>query len=477
MSEFALLTHDEVRPFHHSLNRNSVHKTLRCSALWHSRLSNVPASNRTMNNAPGRGFGGIPLTGIWLAVLLSSLTVLSTVSTPTSSNAGTTTTSTANAASSGSSSAVQASCETAVAQLYSSLDRSAAVRNAVSSTYYMQGIVSYYNPTLHSIFQLASTTAPYPSCTEKVLSYNVVFTLHNIGGDGAAYLAISEYQNLTVIGSRLQSEHYYAVNTDTAWSGFDVKANSGGTQAVYEAISQWHQATPSYPATGCGSSNKCNIATWVGLTDASMATSGNLEQDGTWATCTYSGGSCSNNYFAWYETCSNGCGGAGAVQCTASNGGAVTISPGDTINAFTIDEAKIQGGSSTLYDFYISDATSNTTCYVTGQYNSLLSSPAFAEFMVENGKEGCSSSCAPLANFGSVSFAGSQIWTSGSLSYINNFYWGAYDMANQNWNGNYGQCSGSAVTNVDYGSGLQSSGDFTLTWDSSQYTPVWTTGC
>jgi hypothetical protein len=134
-------------------------------------------------------------------------------------------------------------------------------------------------------------------------------------------------------------------------------------------------------------------------------------------------------------------------------------------------------GSNNKYDFIVDDTTSATSCYSAGNTYSALGSsnpPKYAEFMVENAQECSSTACAPLAKFTTAPFAGSQIYTSGSWSFINSFIWGAYDMENQA--GTTPNCSGSYVVNVSY-STLGSSGSFTMTYQSSQYADFNWTGC
>ena len=358
-----------------------------------------------------------------------------------------------------------APCQSAVAQTYSSMDKSTAVENALGSSYYAEGIASYFSPTYNSIFQIDKATAPYPICTEKVLSFNVVFTLKNSAGAWAGNLVITESQNLTVIGSSLQRQPISANSHDIGWAGYQVTANSGGTKLINESFDEYYQPTPGYPSTGCGTSNECNVIVWVGMTDASLGSDGALVQAGTWATCAYSSGSCTNSYFAFYEVCSYGCGPPYGVQCTTSNGGNVVIGGGDSIYPDVQDEAA-SGGDPHYYDFYTVDTTSNTSCYISGDKDPQLYQPSYGQFMAENG---ITSNSQPLADFGSFSTVDAGIEVdSGHTGNINSYYPTAYDMENQAGSG--GSCSGSLVTNIQEGT-LGSGGDFTSTWKSSQYTP------
>lgn len=361
------------------------------------------------------------------------------------------------------------SCETAVAATYAALDLPLAISNAMNSQAYAQWATSYRNTSYYSAFQIDKTIAPYPACTEEVLSYNIVFALHNTTGVWAGYLVVTENQALLVIGSQVQSQGITAQSYSENWAGYTVSANSGATSAVYEAVSYFTQPTASYPPTGCANSNSCIVSTWVGLSDQSGAGNKHLAQDGTIATCVNSG--CTPTYFAWYEMLP-----ANWVQCTSSNGGSVSIRGGDSIWAWTTNEAQT-GGSSTLYDFYIYDYNSGTSCYVSGQSYTAMSSPTYGQFILENAEYGSGSNYDSLAKFSTSSFSGAGIGTGGgNEGSIYNYYPTGFDMENSNWNGNNGHCVGNPIVNV-YTGALSSGGAFTETWNSSLYTPVYITGC
>ena len=360
-------------------------------------------------------------------------------------------------------------CGTQIASTYSTLDKSAAINHATSSQDYSEVVAEYNGALYNSIFQIDKTTASYPTCTEEVLSYNIVFTLLNSTDGWAGYLVITENQNLTVIGSSLQTEPGHATNYSFNWAGYEAYANSGASQAIYEAVSDFTQPTATDPSTGCGSGGTCNIATWVGLENQQGGSSnGGLAQDGTTVDCTVSGSSCSNTYFAWYEILP-----ANWIQCTSSTGGSVTVAGSDKISAETENEAAY-GGSSSKYDFDIYDTTIVTSCYTAGLSDTQMTAPTWSAFIVENAEQVANGYYDPLSGFGTTSFSGAGIYTGGSFSTINNFYTYSEDMHNQ---GTFlGFCSGSFTTNVVYGT-LSSTGAFTMTYQSSQYTPVYSTGC
>ncbi len=362
-------------------------------------------------------------------------------------------------------------CETATAATYNALDQTMAVNNAISSQEYVQGIIGYQEVTFNSIFQIDKTIAPYPTCTEQVLSFNVVFTLYNATSRLTSNLVITENSNLTVIGSSLQVNPGTATNYSTNWSGYVAYANSGGTQEITKSTVEWTQPTASVPSTGCGSGSHCEISNWASLMNGSTGPNYGFEQAGTTVECEDSSGSCTNTYFAWYDSppamfveCSSGSGG----------GGAVTISGGDTINATVFNDAYF-GGNDKLYIFYVTDENSDTSCYVaTTQY---MTDPTYAGFILENANVVQDYASDPLAEFGTSSFSTASI-TTGAVSSsrtINNFYTSALEMQNSELVGS--GCSATYVDdNVLYGS-LSSGGSFTETWNSSQFTPVYVTGC
>jgi hypothetical protein len=361
-----------------------------------------------------------------------------------------------------------ATCESAVASTYSAMDRPTAISNAIGSREFVNDAVGYQNITFSSIFQIDKTTKPYPTCTEQVLSYNVVFTLHNSTGGWAANLVITESQNLAVLGSSLQTQAVSFANHYVDWGGYEAYTSSLAT--IDYAASYFYQPTAAGLSGGCGSSGTCNIGTWVGLESALGGPNGGLAQDGTGVDCVASGTSCtSSSYFAWYELLVSG---GGATICSPSTGGTVTPSGGDLIFASTTNEA-LNSGSNTKYDFYIDDTNSLTSCYMAGNSYTSMATPTYSAFIVENAKQLANGYFDPLAGFGTAPFVGATIYTGGSYSTINNFVTSASNMENSA--DILGICSPTLTTNVGYG-GLSSSGSFTMTYASSQYTPSYGNG-
>jgi hypothetical protein len=367
-------------------------------------------------------------------------------------------------------SAPPGTCASAIQQAYDSMNQTTATGNAQNSSEYSQGTAQIHNPTFNSIFQIEKTTVPYPTCTVRVLSNNVVFTLHNSKGVWAGYLVITEGQNLTVIGSSLQNQTQSATNYSTNWSGY--QASSSGTPptyTVYEAESSFTQPTVSLPSNDCGSANQCNLATWLGLEDELGAGDTHLVQAGTYGFCNYvSGSSCSStSYEAWYQAGSS----SASIICDSStNGGSVSVSGGDSMYAYVTNEAINNGGSDTKYDFYIDDETSSTSCSMTETYTS-MTAPLYGAFIEENEETPQGSYYDPLAKFTGSSFSGADIYENGAFQGINGVVASSLDMHN----GNYPTCS-TYVDNIDAGT-LSNPGDFSTTFNSNDYTPPYPNHC
>lgn len=368
-----------------------------------------------------------------------------------------------------------ASCQTEVAGTYATLDKETAISNAINSQQFAQTSSNYENATYNSIFQIDKTMSPYPTCSEKVLSFNVVFTLFNSTGKFAGDLVITESQNFVVMGSSLQTNGYNFTNYNYIWAGYEATVSTSSPPPIYQAYTYWTEPTPTYPSTGCGSYGYCNVATWVGLESQQGGNSnGGLVQDGTSAICVASGTSCSDQYFAWYQILSPSWNGGNAVECTSTTGGSVSVSGSDSIYAAVTNEAAT-GGSNSLYDFYVDDSTSGTSCYMGGESDTSMTSPTWAAYIVENFDMTVNGvdPYAPLAAFTTVPFSYATYLYGGSYYSINSYLTYSEDMHNGI---NYVLYCGSFVTNVSYGT-LSSSGDFTMTYSSSQYTPEYKTGC
>ncbi|MCL4519582.1 MAG: hypothetical protein M1587_10340 [Thaumarchaeota archaeon] len=145
---------------------------------------------------------------------------------------------------------------------------------------------------------------------------------------------------------------------------------------------------------------------------------------------------------------------------------------GDKIYASVENEA-YGGGSNSMYYFFIADWNTGTNCYAV-QSDTSMTAPTWAAFSSEDASEVSNNAYQPLAGFDTTPFQGASINTGSSAITINNFLTFSEDMHNQA--GVYPFCYGSFTTNVVYGS-LSSTGDFSTTYSSSQYTPYYATQC
>lgn len=178
-----------------------------------------------------------------------------------------------------------------------------------------------------------------------------------------------------------------------------------------------------------------------------------------------------SQYFAWYETIGTN----GAYQnCTASNGGSVSISTGDDIYAYVLNNY-YNGGSSSTYTVNVEDMHNLESCYVGDVSFSTMTAPTWAEWITELPNYPASGATQPLAKFGTVSFidqAFENASTGNNISpyaavqdnYFNQFYFESgqscsYPCLCDNYYHN-------VMTNT-----MQSNGDFTNHYLTSQNTP------
>jgi len=354
-------------------------------------------------------------------------------------------------------------CMPAASQAYDNMNQATAVTNAQDSAPYSQVTSAYLNATFLSIFEIGKTTVPYPTCTYQVSTFNVVFGLYSSSGKLANELIVTEDSSLNVLGEQIEPITY-ANTANYYWSGYQTEANSEGSAEVYIAESDYTQPhlSSSTPSTGCGELDKCSSSTWVGLQDDL----GHLAQAGTEADCSASGTSCSNSYFAWYEIVDR----EGQIPCNSTTGNPL-VTYGDSMYALTENEAYYSGNPNT-YEMYVYDGRTDDSCFAAQKDNS-MDQPTEGEFIEENTEECNGFECAPLANFTSASFSSATIETLTSSGTIDNWYPEAFNMQNEAGSGD--DCTPPAVTDVSTGS--VSSGDFTATYESSEYTPFFSTGC
>jgi hypothetical protein len=376
------------------------------------------------------------------------------------------------ASSSNSVSTLDSSCSAAIQQTYEDyLSASTAERNAVSSSLYSQGIESYYYPTFSSIFQIDRTVAPYPECTEQVESFNVVFFLHNSTGSVVDNLVITESQDLTVIGSSVQTDNpreFSSSGIMANYEGYDAYYTGGSSDYIYYSSTLYTQPTPgyvAYPAT-CYDTD-CWVSTWTGIGNDPSYDASRFAQDGTSAycdasNCSYGAGQGFEGWYALYYP------GGGTTDC----GSNVTIKGGDTIYAYTEDDY-YGGGSDGYFTFEIDDETSSTSC-LAGDISSggYVTSPDYAYYMTED-PNACSGSMCTLAPFGTISWTDARFydWNSQAMESLYTAYGNSDYVTESMENGAVVSGTCNVVDNIIISSTPSSGGDFSTEWQSSQYTP------
>lgn len=337
------------------------------------------------------------------------------------------------------------------------MDKTAAVLSAERSSIFGVIAANYSNVIYYSIFD-SGYSAP-PACTISELRVNVVFSGSN--SLGFAYIVISENPSTLVpVGSEIQENPpSFSTLSGPYWAGYEIYANSGATSNVWSAQANYNELQASYPPSGCIYNYPCAVASWVGLADEKGASPDqHLAQDGIFASC--SGSGCTASYSEWYEMLP-----APEVNCGGTN-----IHAGDSISEYTSNDVTY-GGSNTVYSFYVADETTGAYCLSDGNSYPALSSPTRGEFIVEDPQCGSTSPCS-LAQFSTVKFFDSQIYTSGQLYYIDKFSSSGYDnqfiMKNAPVVRN--NICGTYITNAQPGT-ISNPGTFSAQWVSSDFTP------
>jgi hypothetical protein len=384
-----------------------------------------------------------------------------------------------NATSGDASSTTPGGCGGVALQALNSVDDSLAVSNAEASNYYSDGVASYYNPTYWGVFELGSFSST-ATCANHVGSLNVVFLMYNGTGALVANLVIAESQNLTVLGSLVQHEPSKPENApaedDVYTAGYSVSANLAASLPIYSSYADYTQPAASEPSTGCGST-ACQVNSWTGLSQYYYGDTGApndyLAQAGTTGWCNSSGTTCPSGdggYWAWAEVIGSSLSNSPTINCTSADGDGtlISISGGDTIYTYTINDA-YDGGSDSSYSFYVEDVTSSTYCIMSADSVS-LTTPYWAVYQTELPNY----NSAPLAKFGTVTFSSMKFWnSSGSAfdtpyeAYSDDYY--AYNVFESA--GNYPTCT-NPVTNILTSTSISSSNEFTNEWNTSEYTPA-----
>jgi hypothetical protein len=167
-----------------------------------------------------------------------------------------------------------------------------------------------------------------------------------------------------------------------------------------------------------------------------------------------------------------------AINCTGSNN--VVIHKGDSISA-AVTNAAGTGGSNTTYTFDVYDNANGSYCLVGGQTYTQMPDPTIGVFVTENQAD-CNPNppygCASLAKFGTVQYGGSEILSGGNYNWIYAFTSKGYYYKDimENAPVAHGVTCGAFTVNASPG-GVSSSSVFDVTWKSSDYTPVYQTGC
>jgi hypothetical protein len=160
---------------------------------------------------------------------------------------------------------------------------------------------------------------------------------------------------------------YYSTN----WAGYTMRgASSPGTVPVYEAKGKWTTPAASEPWSGACQAVHCDVAIWPGLTNTSGGSTG-IVQAGTDSgySCI---GFCANFYDAWWELWPNP-----SNSCFGFN-----LGSGHSITTDVWSNAK-NGGSVSLYNVSIIDATSGSSCSVSNQSFAQMGTPYYAQYIDE----------------------------------------------------------------------------------------------
>jgi hypothetical protein len=215
-------------------------------------------------------------------------------------------------------------------------------------------------------------------------------------------------------GARVQRHGKYFQDESTNWSGY---AATGGDGSFNSVSASWIQ-----PTATCNDNGDEYAAFWVGLDGFN---SSSVEQTGTDSDC--SGGS--PDYYGWYEMYP-------AAPVYFSD----PVQPGDSMSA------SVSVSSSDTYTLVLTDNTEGWNETETIQESGLADSSA--EVITE--APSSSSGPLPLADFGTVNFSGSTA-NGGSMD---------------SQNPTQIVMVGSSGDQLDTTSPMDSSGDFSNTWEA-----------
>jgi hypothetical protein len=372
-----------------------------------------------------------------------------------------------------------APCLTTVRSSWDWLNMSAAIVAALASHPINDISHTFISMMYYSTFEVGHFASSAPECEGYSFSINVVFDAYNSSGFMGYYVVTENPATYSYLGTSFQSVakgvgHNNLCSSspcdNTIWAGHEVYANSGGTATLTESDFTFTQPAPSYPPTGCADYQTCVMSIWAGLTHdqgGGKTTFTGLVQAGTDAYC-YGSSPSQTSYDAFYEIDTSVS--STGVICSSSNGGNVDLSAGDSVYTEVNSEAEY-GQSNTLYDFYIYDSTSNTSCFSGANSDTQLASPHYASFIVENAVLCGPIDCASLPEFNTVTFTNAHLHVEQNSEYIYTYTSQGFDYKDvmKNAPGTYPNC-GTYIKNVGVGA-VSSSSSFIATWKSSKYTP------
>jgi hypothetical protein len=198
-------------------------------------------------------------------------------------------------------------------------------------------------------------------------------------------------------GSQDTNAEVLTVNPATSynWSGY---VTSGAT--FTSVVGHW-----TVPSVNCSGSATSVASQWVGIDG--WTGDGVVEQDGTETDCS----SGTAKYYAWYELYGD------SGNPSVNNGAQVPLPSSDVVEPGDVITAIVTIANSE-WEFDLTDfrGVSRAWFYVSPAVPEYSPAPpqSYAEWIVE-----CSSGCAsPLANFGSVTFTGSNATAGGQSSPI-----------------------------------------------------------
>jgi hypothetical protein len=208
------------------------------------------------------------------------------------------------------------------------------------------------------------------------------------------------------------------------WSGYAIAGNSHDTQQLYESEAYWTSPAVSQPPSGYGSTctlppGECDVASWVGLTNATSASSGGyIVQTGIQAYF-HTTGTPTALYNGWTEVYPTQ---SGEVACPSTD----VAKASDSMEGNVENQFAYLGTTGNNYYIFLDDYTQSWLCTPTTNPQSVSFTPVYSAFIAEL----TGGSNYELAKFASFNFTdcstyiGTQV---GVYSYYSSGYgYGAY---------------------------------------------------